>query len=114
MLINHLILHVLDFVSGICVFSQKEHPLDKTVVNDFIIKHLSHAKSDFKATNKVMKHYNTIDKNHDDKQNIKKIRNPGVDLLRIISMYTIIFNHLLYSGIGGYKIFPKLKRPLFL
>lgn len=55
MLINHLILHVLDFVSGICVFSQKEHPLDKTVVNDFIIKHLSHAKSDFKANSGIFR-----------------------------------------------------------
>ena len=87
---------------------KKNRKFRKYISNNFL------AKSDFKATNKVMKHYNTIDKNDDDKQNIKKIRNPGVDLLRIISMYTIIFNHLLYSGIGGYKIFPKLKRPLFL
>ena len=87
---------------------KKNRKFRKYISNNFL------AKSDFKVTNKVMKHYNTIDKNDDDKQNIKKTRNPGVDLLRIISMYTIIFNHLLYSGIGGYKIFPKLKRPLFL
>jgi hypothetical protein len=60
MLINHLILHVLDFVSGICVFSQNEHPLDNPIVNDFIIKHIRRAKSDFKANTGVFRNSSPI------------------------------------------------------
>ena len=36
----------------------------------------------------------------------EKIRNPGVDVVRIIAMYLIVFNHLL-SGGNGYKKYHK-------
>lgn len=46
MIINHSVLHILDFNSDICVFSQKELNLDSSSIKDFIEKHLAHAKSD--------------------------------------------------------------------
>ena len=52
-------------------------------------------------------------KKEDNIPNIKKVRNPGVDLVRIITMYNIIFNHYLYFGLG-YKHFPRYKRQLSL
>ncbi len=46
MIINHSILHIIDFNSDICVFSQRELNPDNTSVKDFIEKHLSHVQSD--------------------------------------------------------------------
>jgi len=55
--------------------------------------------------------------NNENKQNqentIKKIRNPGIDLIRIIAMYFIIVNHFIFHGCG-FKYFPKYKRKLSL
>ena len=55
----------------------------------------------------------TENKKEDNIPNIKKIRNPGVDLLRLISMYNIIFGHYIFFG-NAYKHFPKSKRQLSL
>ena len=43
----------------------------------------------------------------------KKIRNPGVDLIRMIAMNGIIINHLIYQGKGFLK-FAKYERQLVL
>jgi len=40
-----------------------------------------------------------------------KIRNPGIDLLRIVSMYGIIISHTLVHG-GGYRKYSKYKKLL--
>ena len=55
MIINHLILHVLDFVSDICVFSQVEHPLDNPDINSFIGKHIARAHTGFTANSGIFK-----------------------------------------------------------
>ena len=44
-------------------------------------------------------------------QKIKKIRNPGIDALRIISMYNIILTHYIDFG-HLYRNYPKYKRHL--
>jgi hypothetical protein len=31
-------------------------------------------------------------------QNKKKVRNPGIDLMRLIGMYIIVMNHMLFIG----------------
>ena len=45
--------------------------------------------------------------------NNRKIRNPSVDLIRLIAMYGIIINHILYRGQGIYK-YSKYQRQLKL
>ena len=47
------------------------------------------------------------------KNKLEKIRNPGVDFVRILAMYNIIFNHCLFHG-NGFKHFPRYKRQLSL
>ena len=44
---------------------------------------------------------------------IKKKRNAGIDLIRIIAMFNVILNHYIFHG-GGFKHFPKYKRKLAL
>ena len=46
-------------------------------------------------------------------QTNKKIRNPGIDTVRIIAMYAIISHHFLFDGQGS-KYFPKYKRQITL
>ena len=57
-------------------------------------------KTGIKIKNKIIKQVTSSnnDKKINDNKEVKKIRNPGVDLVRIISMYTIIFHHHLFSG----------------
>ena len=45
--------------------------------------------------------------------NNRKIRNPSVDLIRLIAMYGTIINHILYHGQGIYK-YSKYQRQLKL
>ena len=54
-------------------------------------------------------HYNNY-KSISNQKNRKK-RNPGIDLVRLIGMFIIILNHLLYFG-DAYKKFFKYKRQL--
>lgn len=44
---------------------------------------------------------------------MKKIRNPGVDFIRMIAMNGIIINHLVYQGNGVQK-FRKYERQIVL
>ena len=55
----------------------------------------------------------SIENNNTNKNNIIKIRNPAVDLLRLISMYGIVINHILYFGNGMGK-YQKYQRQLKL
>ena len=53
----------------------------------------------FKSNNYIDSTFNEIKNkfsNSISKNKQKKIRNPGVDIIRIIGMYGIIINHLLY------------------
>ena len=43
--------------------------------------------------------------------NKKKIRNPGIDLVRIIGMYTLIMDHFIYFG-NAFSKFNKYKEQL--
>ena len=49
--------------------------------------------------------------NENEKQIIKKTRNPGVDLVRLIAMYGAIINHLLYVH-GGVRKYPQYSKYL--
>ena len=63
-----------------------------------------------KTKNNTIKNKNNKNnKKENDNQKIKKIRNPGVDLVRIIAMYNIVLTHYILSGRGD-KLFPKYKR----
>ena len=67
-----------------------------------------------KNNNEIIK--KDIDSNinkENNNQKIKKIRNPGVDIVRIIAMLFIIFWHFLFNG-NGYRHFPQYKRQLTL
>ena len=46
MIINRAILHIIDFNSDLCVFSQRELCLENVLVKDFIEKHILHLQSD--------------------------------------------------------------------
>lgn len=48
MLINHSILHILDFSSGVRVFSQRELEIGNLSTKDFVEKHISHAQCDYR------------------------------------------------------------------
>ena len=41
----------------------------------------------------------------------KKVRNPGIDFIRIIAMYGIVINHIMYKKktLEKYKKFKELK-----
>ena len=49
--------------------------------------------------------------NINDKQKSKKQRNPGIDLYRLIAMYGVVMNHLLYVH-GADKKYPRYSRYL--
>ena len=66
-----------------------------------------------KYKNKTIK-YNIISNNKkENNNNIKKIRNPGVDFARMISMYIVVVTHYFYYG-KPTKHFPKYARQLSL
>ncbi len=46
MIVNHSVLHILDFNSDICVFSQEELNIENTSVSSFVEKHLNHVQND--------------------------------------------------------------------
>ena len=63
-------------------------------------------------TNKINKKYiNSIINKEKGKDKIKKARNPSVDLLRLIAMYTVVLHYHLYNG-DGFKRFSQNKRQL--
>lgn len=49
--------------------------------------------------------------NQSNVQNKKKIRNPGIDLMRLIGMYIIVMNHMIFIG-NAFKKFNKYYRQL--
>ena len=55
----------------------------------------------------------SIHNNSNINQKKKKIRNPSVDLIRIIGMYFIILNHLLFIG-NAFNKYPKYKIKLLI
>ena len=59
--------------------------------------------------NKVVLVNNNVENN--DKK--KKIRNPGIDFVRILSMYAIIFHHILYHA-DLFNKYPKYKKLILL
>ena len=46
------------------------------------------------------------ERKYNQKNKFEKIRNPGVDLVRILAMYNIIANHCIFHG-NGVKNFPR-------
>ena len=81
----------------------------KTKNNQF--KHFLQSNA-HKIKNKIIKNdFNSLTKIENIHKEVKKIRNPGVDLVRIISMYTIVLNHIIFFG-KGYNHFPKYIRLL--
>ena len=53
------------------------------------------------------------ERKYNQKNKFEKIRNPGVDLVRILAMYNIIVNHCIGHG-NGFKNFPRYKRQFSL
>ena len=70
-------------------------------------------KSNNEVKNKIIKYedINSNDKKEENNQSIKKIRNPGVDLARIIAMFIVVITHYIYYGKPS-KLFPKYKRQI--
>ena len=62
-----------------------------------------------KIKNKIIKYDNSFNNKENSDQNIKKIRNPGVDFVRLISMFNIVINHCLFNG-EVFKRFPRYAR----
>jgi len=93
--------------------------ISKTEMNSNQKQFFSHSKKfkkKGKSKNKITMTNNMISfknkKNNNKDNKIKKARNPGVDLLRIISMYNIVLNHSMFHGHGP-SHFPKYKRNFF-
>ena len=65
--------------------------------------------------NIILNNSDLINKNKCDNQsnvqNKKKIRNPGIDLMRLIGMYIIVMNHMIFIG-NAFKKFNKYYRQL--
>ena len=60
--------------------------------------------------NKLMKNAINLEKTKENsEQKIKKVRNPGVDFLRLISMYNIVVNNYFYDA-DVFKHFPSYDR----
>jgi len=70
-------------------------------------------RSNNEIKNKIIKYedINSNDKKEENNQSIKKIRNPGVDLARIIAMFIVVITHYIYYGKPS-KLFPKYKRQI--
>ena len=88
----------------------KQEGNKKRTINN-IIKYQKREKKNIKKSLKN-KNIQIINKNENIQKSIK-IRNPGVDLIRMIAMLGIIINHLVYQGNGLGK-FPQYKRQLLL
>ena len=93
--------------------------ISKTEMNSNQKQFFSHSKKlkkKGKSKNKITMTNNMIsfkNKNNNNKdKKIKKARNPGVDLVRIIAMYNIVLNHSMFHGHGP-SHFPKYKRNFF-
>ena len=54
------------------------------------------------------------EKNNENKNNpkIKKVRNPAIDVIRLICMYGIIINHILYGDVKLLDKFYRYKKEL--
>ena len=61
----------------------------------------------------INKNIDNIQNNNKNENKNNKTRNPGVDLIRLISMYGIIINHLLYHGNGLNKYLKYIKELKF-
>ena len=70
-------------------------------------------KNNNEVKNKIIKYedINSNNKKEENNQSTKKIRNPGVDLARIIAMFIVVITHYIYYGKPS-KLFPKYKRQI--
>ena len=59
--------------------------------------------------NKIIKRNNNSNPKENFEQKNKKERNPGIDLVRLISMFNIVINHYLFNG-EIFKTFPRYER----
>ena len=71
-----------------------------------------------KTANKIKEKISKINsgiktKNKNTTQIVKKPRNPGIDLFRLIAMYFVVLNHFLSHG-GGSRKYSQYKRQLIL
>lgn len=55
MIINKAILHIFDFISEVCIFSQKEIDLREDNINEFIKKHIKNVLSDSNSKEGTLK-----------------------------------------------------------
>ena len=69
------------------------------------IKHVN-INTDTLIKDKIVKNDINHNEQKGNNQTNKKIRNPGIDTVRIIAMYAIISHHFLFDGQGS-KYFPK-------
>ena len=67
----------------------------------------------FNKTNIIKKKIINTEINNNDNKQIKKIRNPGIDIVRLLTMYCILITHSLRFG-NAYKYFYKYERILRL
>ena len=69
-------------------------------------------KTDTIESKKIKKDDNIISYSQENiSPTIKKIRNPGIDLIRLIVMYNIVVHHIMYFS-NGYNLFPNHKKRL--
>ena len=96
---------------------QKKQKRNKNFINKGIFKKISKSifkKSEEQDKNKKSKYSILLDEERGNvNQNINKIRNPGVDFVRIIAMYSIVLHHHFFYG-NDIKYFPQYKRELSL
>ena len=87
---------------------KKRRKQSKNIFKNFL------KKIDSKTKNKTIissTSINYANKRENDNQKIKTTRNPGVDLLRIISMYSVVVHHYLVFGKDD-NHFPQYRRQL--
>ena len=87
---------------------KKRRKQSKNIFKNFL------KKIDSKTKNKTIissTSINDANKKENDNQKIKTTRNPGVDLLRIISMYSVVVHHYLVFGKDD-NHFPQYRRQL--
>ena len=96
---------------------QNKQKRNKNLKNKGIFKKISQSifkKNEEQNKNKKSKYSILLEEERGNvNQNIKKIRNPGVDFIRIIAMYSIILHHHFFYG-NDIKYFPQYKRELSL
>ena len=85
------------------IFSKKKNNLDNLDTKNSLLLFKNQNSENFNVVNKKI-----------EKQNIKrtfKIRNPGIDMIRIVGMFAIVIHHILIHGkvIITFRQYPELK-----